>query len=135
MKKLRITLFIFFLGVAFNGLSQTTSTSTTLTTTTSAKDFFAGKWEITVMGTPNGDSKFLTNLVRKDGKLTGELATPDPAQPKIPITKIEESADKLVIYFTAQNYDIDLNMTKVDDNNLKGTMMNMFEAKGLRGNQ
>lgn len=85
------------------------------------------------MGTPNGDSKFNTTLVRKDGKLTGELATADPAQPKIPITGIEESADKIVIAFSAQGYDIAIDLTKVDDNNLKGGMMNgMFEAKGVR---
>jgi len=55
-----------------------------------------------------------------------------PASEKIAITKIEESAEKIVIYFSAQGYDVNLEFNKVDDNTLKGSMMNMFDAKGLR---
>ena len=36
-------------------------------------DFFAGKWKIMVLATPNGDATFSTDLVRKDGALTGVL--------------------------------------------------------------
>ncbi len=50
-------------------------------------------------GTPRGDVTFLTNLVRRDGKLTGELVESGDAKEKRPITKVEENADKMVIYF------------------------------------
>jgi hypothetical protein len=123
MKKVSIILFVFLFGIVAKGFSQSTKPT----------DFWAGKWEFTVSGTPQGDAKFLTNLIRKDGILTGELSSPAmPAAEKIAITKIEESAEKIVIYFSAQGFDINLEFNKVDDNNLKGSMMSMFDAKGVR---
>lgn len=56
MKKVSLFLFVFLLGLSVRGFSQTTPPA----------DFFAGKWEITIMGTPNGDAKLVTELVRKD---------------------------------------------------------------------
>eukprot|EP01034_Spumella_vulgaris_P007768 gene7768-9898_t len=50
----------------------------------------AGKWEVTVVGTPNGDSKLLFDLVRADGKLTGQMSNPaEPTAGKVPVT-VEE---------------------------------------------
>lgn len=119
MKKLSVLVVLFVLGLSFNTFAQS--------------NFFEAKWEITVFGTPNGDAKFVTKLERKDGKLGGELAiVSDASAPKIPITNIEESADKITIYFSAQGYDVNVELTKVDDDNLKGTLMNMFETKAVR---
>lgn len=123
MNKSIIILLTLFFGITLNGFSQSTT----------PKDFFVGKWEFTVMGTPNGDAKFSTNLIRKDGKLTGELSDPtNPTKEKIAITKIEDSADKITIYFTSSGYDVNLEMSKTDENTLKGSMMGMFDAKGIR---
>ena len=72
--------------------------------------------------------KFLTDLVRKDGKLTGELVDSADATVKRPITKIEETADKLVIYFeSSQAGEISVELAKVDNDNLKGALMS-FDA-------
>jgi hypothetical protein len=120
MKKISVLVVLFVVGLSFNTFAQTS-------------DFFTAKWEITVAGTPNGDAKFVTKLERKEGKLSGELTLPaDPAAPKIPISNIEESTDKIVIYFSAQGYDVSVDLTKVDNDNLKGTLMNMFDAKAVR---
>lgn len=98
-----------------------------------ADDFFLGKWEIMVAGTPNGDIKFATDLQRKEGKLFGELTIPaDPNAPAIPISNIEEGTDKITIYFSAQGYDLNLDLEKVDQDNLKGTLMGMFDSKAVR---
>lgn len=119
-------LFVFLVGVSVKGFSQTT--------TTTPPDFFAGKWEITVVGTPEGDAKFVTELIRKDGKLTGELKDPTGKRPEaVPITKIEEEANKLTIHFdTSQAGEIPIELTKVDDDHLKGSLMNMFESTAIR---
>ena len=86
-----------------------------------------------VAGTPNGDIKFATDLQRKEGKLFGELTIPaDPNAPAIPITNIEEGTDKITIYFSAQGYDLNLDLEKVDQDNLKGTLMGMFDSKAVR---
>ena len=132
MKKVSLFLYIFLLGVCVKGFSQTTtSTSTTAATST---DFFAGKWEITITGTPNGDAKMVTDLVRKDGKLTGELKDPTGTNPVTPITKIEEEpGKKITIYFdTAQAGEIGVELAKVDDDHLKGQLMNMFDSTAVR---
>lgn len=124
MKKASIILFVLFLGIAFNGFSQAAA----------PKDFYAGKWEITLTGTPNGDARLLTNLVRKDGKLTGELAdASDANKEKMPITKVEESPDKIAIFFLASTGDeISIDLDKADGDNLKGNLMGMFDAKAKR---
>lgn len=96
-------------------------------------DFFAGKWEISVKDTPMGDMTFLTDLVRKDGKLAGELSVPaDASAPKRPITRVEETADKLVLYFESSEVgEIAIDLSKVDQDNLKGTLYT-FEANAKR---
>jgi len=124
MKKTIVILAILFLGIAFQGFSQTTA----------PKDFFAGKWEIHLSGTPAGDVKWVTDLVRKDGKLTGELAdATDAAKPKRAINRIDETADEMVIFFTSsQGDEIPLALGRVDNDNLDGTLMDSFGAKARR---
>jgi hypothetical protein len=96
-------------------------------------DFFTGTWEITIIGTPDGDGKLVTTLERKDGQLVGELSDPTGKIPdKVPIAKIEDNADKMTLYFTIQGYDVNMDLTKVDDDNLKGSVMGMFEARAVR---
>ncbi|GAB3164458.1 hypothetical protein [Telluribacter humicola] len=123
MKKVSLFLFIFILGVCVNGFSQTTT----------APDFFAGQWEILVTGVPNGDVKFITELTRKDGKLTGELKDPTGTRPAVPITKVEENGDTIIIHFdNDQVGDIGIELAKVDEDHLKGQLMSMFEATAVR---
>jgi hypothetical protein len=124
MKKASIFLFFLLVGIAYTSFSQAPTKT----------DFFAGKWEISVVGTPNGDAKMVTNLIRKDGKLTGELANPaDATKEKRPVTKIEENGDNIAIYFTSsQGNDVSIDLARVDGDNLKGSLMNMFEAKAKR---
>lgn len=124
MKKTSMMLVVLFLGIICKSFAQTTPSG----------DFFAGKWEINITGTPNGDVKFLTNLVRKDGKLSGTLANAaEPTLAHRPITKIEERAGVIVIYFeSSQGGDIALDLTKVDNDNLKGMLMDSFNATAKR---
>lgn len=123
MKKTIFLMLAFVVGIAVQGFSQTDKPAT---------DFFAGKWEILVEGTPNGDAKFATELVRKDGKLKGELkVAAGDAKETIPAT-VEEAEGKITIFFSTQGYDVNIELNKVDDNNLKGTLMNMFDAKAKR---
>lgn len=85
------------------------------------------------MGTPNGDAKLVADLARTDGKLAGQITNAtDPSAEKITITSVDEAADKLTIGFSAQGYDVTLDLSKVDDDNLKGSMMGMFDATAKR---
>ncbi|MCE7064965.1 hypothetical protein [Dyadobacter sp. CY326] len=124
MKKAAIILVVLLSVVSFKGFSQTAAPT----------DFFAGKWELMIVGTPNGDAKLVTDLVRKDGKLSGELKDPTGTNPEaLPITNVVEEGNKLTLYFTAQGTDVNMDLVKVDDDHLKGSIMNgMFDASAVR---
>ena len=124
MQKVSLFLFVFLLGICARGFSQTTAPT----------DFYAGKWEITVVGTPDGDAKFGTELTRKDGKLTGSLKDLTGKRTEaMPLTKVEEEGGKLTLYFnTDQAGEIPIELAKVDDDHLKGMLYNMFESTALR---
>ena len=122
MKQTFIILSLFF-GIAIKGYSQSTP----------PLDFFAGKWELIVFGTPDGDKKMIATFTRIDGKMTGELTDPvDTLKEKNPMTSIEEEATKINIFFSASGYDLNVPLEKIDDDNLKGMLMSMFEVKAKR---
>lgn len=125
MKKASIFFIVLFFGIIMNGFSQTAPST----------DFFAGKWEITILGSPMGDIKFSTNLVRKDGKLTGELANADDANAeKRPIIRVAESAEQMKIFFESrQGGEVSIDLTKVDETHLKGSVAG-YDATALRQN-
>jgi hypothetical protein len=102
--------------------------------TATKQDFFKGTWEVTVFGTPNGDPKMLVTLNRIEGKLTGELAGTDASSKvRYKIDKVTETEKSIVIYFYAEGMDINLSLTKVDQNNLKGSLLDgMFVSTGKR---
>lgn len=94
-------------------------------------DYFAGKWEVLVVGTPNGDAHSTLTLGRVDGKLAGDFKSGTEAA--IKLSKVEEKADEVTVYFTSSNgYDVYLLLKKKDENHVEGTMMDMFDATGVR---
>ena len=122
MQKACIFFFILFLGVVVSGCAQTT---------TRRNKVFAGKWEITVAETP--EVKFTTHLVRKKGQLTGELTDArNPANLKLPITKVEEKGNHMSIHYrSGEGKEQVIDLTKIDADNLKGTMYT-FDATAKR---
>ena len=94
-------------------------------------DYFAGKWAVVVMGTPNGDAKMNFVFERKDGKLTGTVRdTTDKELSKI--TSIDEKDKTITAAFNIQSYDVTLTLEPIDDDHVKGSLMGMFDAKGVR---
>lgn len=94
-------------------------------------DYFPGKWNVVIMGTPNGDAKMTFVLERKDGKLTG--AVQDTTGKELTkITSIDEKDKTIAAAFTIQSYDVTLTLEPVDDDHVKGSLMGMFDAKGAR---
>lgn len=94
-------------------------------------DYFAGKWKVTVFGTPNGDAKMTFLFEKKDGKLTGALR--DSTDKEISkITQIDEKEKTITAYFNTQGYDVTLELTPIDTDSAKGSLMGMFDAKAIR---
>ena len=121
MKKLSLAIAgLCFLLLSIGAQAQTTGT-----------DYFAGKWNVLVKGTPNGDARMFFVLDKKDSTLTGSVQ--DSTGKEISkIDKVEVSGDKATVYFNAQGYDVNLEMNKKDDDHTTGSMMGMFDAEGER---
>ncbi len=117
--------------MASDGTVQEAPKAATATTNT---DFFVGKWETTIIGTPQGDAVLSLDLVRTDGKLSGTI-TPkagDLSAKAQPLEKVEESPDKVVIYFAMSGYNLNVALEKEDNDNLGGKLMGMFKVKAVR---
>ena len=94
-------------------------------------DYFAGKWNVVVMGTPQGDAKMTFVFERKDNKLTG--AVQDSTGKEISkITQVDEKDKSITAAFNTQNYDVTITLEPVDDDHVKGSLLGMFDAKGVR---
>jgi hypothetical protein len=121
-----VCLFVLLLGITFAASAQTATPASA-----PAADYYVGKWDILIEGTPMGDVKLLADLTRKEGKLTGEL-TSTADNTKLTIISITETADKLTINFdTTQAGEVSLELAKVDDDNMKGAIMS-FTATAKR---
>jgi hypothetical protein len=92
----------------------------------------AGKWDILFKGLPQGDTHIIFNVVEQDGKLSGSYQDLETKK-DIPLTKVEKDDKGIVLYFTAQGYDVNVAVErKDDDNHVKANMMGMFEGTGER---
>ena len=132
MKKLSL-IFTVVAGMFFclNAKAQTNIGTQTNAGAQTTADYFAGKWNVIIMGTPNGDSKLTLVFEKKDGKLTG--AVRDSTDKEIAkITQIDQKDKSITAAFNVQNYDVTLTLDPVDENNVKGSLLGMFDAKGVR---
>ena len=93
-------------------------------------DYFASKWSVTITGLPQGDAKSIVVFERKDGKLTGYMI--NEGKPKDVFSKVEEKEKSVTGYYTASGYDCYIYLEKKDDNNVTGSLMDMFDCTGVR---
>lgn len=98
-----------------------------------SNNYFIGKWNLTIFGTPNGDITMLADFERKEGKLSGTLkADQDYSNDAQEISGIEEKENSIILYFSIGGYDLDMQLDKKDDNNLTGNILGMFDVTGKR---
>jgi hypothetical protein len=124
MKKVNSLAIVFLLSLV--SLSAGAQTKGTV-------DFFAGKWNVLVKGTPSGDSRMLIVLDKKDVSLAGVVQ--DSLGVEIAkIDKIEAGAKEpgLIVYFNSHGYDVNVELSKKDDDHVIGSLMGMFDAEGER---
>lgn len=93
-------------------------------------DYFAGDWKVMIKGTPNGDAEMVMHLERVEGKLVGEMRVEamDPTK----FQQVAEKETEVTVYYNTMGYDISITLRKVDDNNVKGSLLGMFDATGER---
>ena len=98
---------------------------------TANADYFAGKWNVLLKGLPNGDTKMFFVLEKKDTTMTGVVQDSTGTE-VAKIDKVELKENTATVYFSAQGYDVNLAMTKKDDDHVTGSLMGMFDAEGER---
>ena len=99
--------------------------------TQTVPDYFAGKWNMLVKGLPNGDTKMIVVLDKKDTTLVGVIQ--DSVGTEISkFSKVDVRENGVTVYFTAQGYDVYMSMMKKDEDHIIGTMMDMFDAEGTK---
>ena len=87
-----------------------------------------------VKGLPNGDTKMIVVLDKKDTTLAGVIQ--DSVGTEISkFSKVELRENGVTVYFTAQGYDVYMMMNKKDEDHITGSMMDMFDAEGMRSKQ
>jgi hypothetical protein len=118
---------IIFLSLVILAFTIITNTINAQTKT----DYFVGKWDILVTGTPNGDAKMKISLDRKNGKLEGMVKLGDQAQ-ETNLFDIEDKGTIITFNISAGDYVVRFYLERKDDNHVIGTMMDQFDVKGER---
>jgi hypothetical protein len=117
---------VFFAGLFFLLLSAGANAQTK-----TGAEYFAGKWSVLVKGTPGGDATMIFLLEKKDDKITGVVQ--DTTGTEISkLSNVELQDTTITLYFTAQGYDVNMLLTKKDDDHVTGSLMSMFDAEGER---
>ncbi|MDR1402996.1 MAG: hypothetical protein LBJ60_04750 [Tannerellaceae bacterium] len=96
-----------------------------------SSSFFIGKWKLQIEGTPGGGNEMTINIAREDGKLKGYF-TNDGQENRVEFSSIEEKKSSITIYFTAGDYDVSIDLNRVDADHAKGSMLGMFDVTGER---
>lgn len=93
--------------------------------------YFVDTWDVLLKGIPQGDTHMLFKLVNNAGTITGDI-TEMNGNPISKVDKAEVTDNAIVLYFHAQGYDVSLTLNKKDDDHVAGSLMNMFDAEGVR---
>jgi len=94
-------------------------------------DYFEGKWSVLLKNLPQGDTKMIIVLQKKDTTITG-VVQDSTGKEITKIDKVELAEITATVYFNTQGYDVNLVMTKKDEDHITGSLMGMFEAEGER---
>jgi len=94
-------------------------------------DYFKGKWNVLIKGTPNGDAKIIFVLENKNDSIVGVVQDTTGAEIS-KISNAELNDTSVTVYFNAQGYDVNVVMNKKDDDHVSGSLMGMFDADGER---
>ena len=125
MKKLSFAIGLLSLGLSFNALAQPKT----------GADFFSGKWNVLITGTPYGDLKRLYILEKKDNGLAGTVMDGATGKEVSKCSKVEVKNDEVTLYYTSMGNDVSIVLTKKDDDHVTGKAMGTYDATGERVKQ
>jgi hypothetical protein len=97
----------------------------------SSADYFAGKWNVVIKGTPQGDAKLVFSF-EKDGAGLKGVILDSTGKEQSKIDKIELVDNGGMFYFNLMGYDLNIILQKIDDDKASGSMNDMFEVEADR---
>jgi len=93
--------------------------------------YFTGKWSVLLKGLPDGEKTMVFVLENNNDSITGTVQ--DTTGVEISkISNAELKDNEVTLYFNAQGYDVNIVLTKKDDDHTTGSLMGMFDGKGVR---
>jgi hypothetical protein len=113
---------------------KTLSDNANVQTGITGEEYFLGRWNILAKGLPQGDTRMIVNLEKKEGKLTGNLSDPASPEGSMEFTSVSINGNTLNAVFPAQGMDVSLTFTRKDDTNITGDIMGMFNIEGSKVN-
>src|ERR1041385_2614662 len=124
MKKLKsILIASVLITAAFSAKAQTSTAA-----------YFAGKWNVLLKGTPDGDHKMIFVIDNTNDSLSGVVQDTTGAEIS-KISSIEQKENEITVYFTAQGYDVNVVLDKKDDDHATGSLMGMFDVDADRNKE
>lgn len=97
----------------------------------SSQDYFTGKWNVVIKGTPQGDAKLLFSF-EKDGAGLKGVILDSTGKEQAKVDKIELAENGGTFYFNLMGYDLNMELKKKDDDKATGSMMGMFDVEADR---
>jgi len=86
---------------------------------------------VLITGTPYGDLKRVYILDKKDNGLAGTVL--DSTGKEIAkCSKVDVKDNEITLYYTALGNDVNVALTKKDEDHVTGRALGMFDAKGER---
>jgi hypothetical protein len=95
-------------------------------------DFFAGKWNVLITGTPYGDLKRVYILEKKDNSLAGTVLDGATGKELSKCSKVDVKDNEVTLYYSALGNDVNVVLTKKDEDHVTGKALGMFDASGER---
>jgi hypothetical protein len=94
-------------------------------------DYFAGKWNTLITGTPYGDLKRIYVLEKSGTSLSG-IVQDSTGKEIARCSKVELKDNEVTLYYQAMGNDVSITLIRKDDDHVTGSVLGAFEAKGER---
>ena len=108
---------LFFLLLSFGAKAQSKM----------GAEYFAGKWDVLITGTPYGDLKRIYVLEKNDNTLTG-IVQDSTGKEITKCSKVELKDNEVTLYYQAMGNDVSITLTKKDDDNVTGNVLGCTNA-------
>ena len=95
-------------------------------------DYFAGKWNVLITGTPYGDLKRVYVLEKKDNDLSGTVTDGTTGKEISKCSKIDVKDNEITLYYQSMGNDVSIVLTKKDDDHITGKAVGAYDATGER---